>query len=69
MSIFLFFVFLFTGDPVFCRDRTVPEDHSLRQEGRLHSRLRLPAPKCDEAKPRTGYRVRQDVGGRGRTSC
>ena len=33
----VFFLSLRLGDPMLCRDRPVPEDRSLRQEGRLHA--------------------------------
>ena len=30
------------GHPVLCRDRTIPEDSTVRQEGQLPARLHLP---------------------------
>ena len=56
------------GYHVLCRDRAVPEDRSLRQEGWIHSWLCLPAEECDESESRDREAVCDDVGSRRWTS-
>ena len=56
------FSFSITGDPVFRRDRAVPEDRSVCQEGWLHARLHLPAAKHHAHQPRAGHSVLPDAG-------
>ena len=33
------------GDPMFCRNRTIPEDRPVREKGRVHPRLHFPLKK------------------------